>query len=249
MAEDSKLRILVVDDDQAMVSTLRDILLATGHDVDVPHSGTEGMDLVGEPRPDGILMDIRMPGPNGVEAFREIKRLSPQSFVIFMTAYSDSSLVEEAEAEGAVEVLPKPLDLERLLRLIAATAERTAILVVDDDRAFCESLADALEIQGCDVRRAQTLDEALEIYGREPRRATVLDMRLDRGHTGLDAIPLLRRLNPRGVIVLMTGFSELVEEMRGGLELSATACMTKPLEVDELLLTIRREVDRRRTAH
>ena len=73
-------------------------------------------------------------------------------------------------------------------------------------------------------------------------------MKLDRGHTGLEAIPLLRRLNPRGVIVLVTGYSELVEEMQGGLELSASACMTKPLEVEELLSTIRREVDRRRPA-
>ena len=125
MAEGSKLRILVVDDDPSMVSTLRDILNATGHEVDVAYSGTEAIELVGDLRPDGILMDIRMPGPNGVEAFREIKRRSPHSFVIFMTAYSDSSLVDEAAAEGAVDVLPKPLDLERLLRLIATTACRT----------------------------------------------------------------------------------------------------------------------------
>ena len=82
----------------------------------------------------------------------------------------------------------------------------------------------------------------------EPRRATVIDMKLDGGHTGVEAIPLLRRLNPRGVIVLITGFSELVDEMRDGLELSASAAMTKPLEVEELLATIQREVERRRTA-
>ncbi len=248
MTESPRLRILVVDDDQSMVSTLRDILMATGHEVEVAYSGTEAIERVGELRPDCILMDIRMPGPNGVEAFREIKQLSPQSFVIFMTAYSSSSLVDEAHAEGAVDVLPKPLDLERLLRLIDSTAERTAILVVDDDPAFCTSLADALEQRGCDVRRARSFDEALAVYGREPWRAAVLDMKLDRGHTGLEAIPLLRRLNPRGVIVMVTGYSELVEEMQGGLELSASACLTKPLEVEELLSTIRREVDRRRPA-
>ena len=247
MKVSSKLRVLVVDDDQSMVATLRDILMATGHDVDVAYSGTEAIEVVGQLRPDCILMDIRMPGPNGVEAFRQIKRLSPQSFVIFMTAYSDSSLVEEARTEGAVEILPKPLDLEALLGLIRSTAERTAVLVVDDDAAFCESLTDALELRGCDVRQARSFDEALAVYGREPRRAAVLDMRLDGGHTGVEAIPLMRELNPRGVIVLITGFSELVDEMRDGLELSASAAMTKPLEVEELLSTIEREVERRRT--
>ena len=248
MTEHPKLRVLVVDDDQSMVATLRDILMATGHEVDVAYSGTEAIEVVGELRPDCILMDIRMPGPNGVESFREIKRLSPESFVIFMTAYSDSALVDEARTEGAVEILPKPLDLEVLLGLIRSTAERTAILVVDDDVSFCDSLAEALEARGCDVRRARSFDEALAAYGREPRRATVIDMKLDDGHTGVEAIPLLRRLNPRGVIVLITGFSELVDEMRDGLELSASAAMTKPLEVEELLATIQREVERRRTA-
>ena len=73
-------------------------------------------------------------------------------------------------------------------------------------------------------------------------------MRLDHGHTGLEAIPRLRQLNPRGVIILVTGFSELVEKMREGLELSASACFTKPLEIGHLLGTIQREVERRRPA-
>ena len=247
MTDSAKLRILVVDDDPSMVSTLRDILQATGHEVEVAYSGSEAIERVGDLRPDCILMDVRMPGPNGVEAFRRIKRISPQSFVIFMTAYSDSSLVSEARAEGAVEVLSKPLDLERLLGLIQSTAESTAILLVDDDRAFCSTLAEALAARGCDVLGAGSFDDALEIYGREPRRAAIVDMKLDRGHTGLEVIPRLRRLNPRGVIVLITGFSELVEEMRSGLELSASACLTKPLEIDDLLLTIQQEVDRRRS--
>ena len=246
MSEIPSLRILVVDDDPSMVSTLEDVLQASGYQVEVAYSGTEAIERVAEIEPDCILMDIRMPGPNGVEAFREIRRVSPHSFVIFMTAYSSSSLVDEAAAEGAVGVLTKPLDLDRLLGLIESTAERTPILIVDDDEAFCDSLADALLARDCDVRRAESFDEALALYRREPRRATVLDMRLDGGHTGLELIPLLRRFNPRGVIVLVTGFTELVEQMEGGLELSASACLSKPLEVGELLSTIQQEVDRRR---
>ena len=159
-----------MDDDPSMVSTLRDILMATGHDVDVAYSGSEAIELVGDLEPDCILMDIRMPGPNGVEAFREIKRISPRSFRHLHDRVLSIGLVDEAEAAGAVGVLPKPLDLERLLRLIESTAERTAILVVDDDPGFlCTSLADALEAEGCDVRRARSFDDALALY--RPRAA------------------------------------------------------------------------------
>lgn len=112
--------LLVVDDDLGMVATLSDILQASGYSVETATDGLEATEWVRahERAPDCILMDIRMPGVNGVDAFREIKRLAPECRVIFMTAYSNSGLVDEARDEGAVDVLPKPLDLERLLRLV-----------------------------------------------------------------------------------------------------------------------------------
>ena len=118
-----KVRLLVVDDDEGMAATLRDVLGASGYGVEVAHSGFEAVDRVREHKPDGILMDIRMPGMNGVETFRETRTLSPESFVIFMTAFSESALVEDARREGAVDVVAKPLDLESLLRLIARSVE------------------------------------------------------------------------------------------------------------------------------
>ncbi|MEM7354543.1 MAG: response regulator [Acidobacteriota bacterium] len=114
-------RLLVVDDNEGMVATLEDILGAAGYCIDVAYSGHEAVERVKQRQPDGILMDIRMPGMNGVEAFREIKRLSPESFVIFMTAYAASALVEDAKQEGAIEVIAKPLDLQYVMALIIRT--------------------------------------------------------------------------------------------------------------------------------
>ena len=113
------LSVLVVDDDQGMVATLRDILTACGHTVEAAFDGSEAIDVARRQRPDVVLMDIRMPVMNGVEAFRGMKWVSPKSRVVFMTAYAESELADEARAEGAVEVLPKPLDLDRLLHLLS----------------------------------------------------------------------------------------------------------------------------------
>lgn len=119
MAHDSgRARLLVVDDDRGMVETLADILGASGYEVDVAYSGLQAVEFVRQQKPEGILMDIRMPEMNGVEAFRQTKRLAPDCFVIFMTAFSASALVDDARREGALEIIPKPLDLERLLSLI-----------------------------------------------------------------------------------------------------------------------------------
>ncbi len=117
-----RIRLLVVDDDEGMVATLRDILGASGYGVDVAFSGREAVERVKNHRPDGILMDIRMPGLNGIEAFRQTKELAPESFVIFMTAFSESALVEDARREGALKVVPKPLDVPNLLQLIKHAA-------------------------------------------------------------------------------------------------------------------------------
>lgn len=115
---DRTTRLLVVDDNEAMVDTLRDILGAAGYAIDVAYSGKEAIKQVEKRRPNGILMDILMPGLNGVETFREIKRLSPESFVVFMTAFADSTLVDEAKLEGAREVIYKPLDLKVVMELM-----------------------------------------------------------------------------------------------------------------------------------
>ncbi len=121
-----RIRLLVVDDDEGMVATLRDILGASGYGVDVAFSGREAVEQVKTRRPDGILMDIRMPEMNGVEAFRKTKKLAPKSFVIFMTAFSESALVEDARREGALNVVPKPLDVPNLLQLIQRAADPAA---------------------------------------------------------------------------------------------------------------------------
>jgi len=64
------------------------------------------------------FMDIKMPGINGVQTFREIKKINPQAAVIMMTAYSVEDLVREALEEGAYAVVYKPFDVENILSII-----------------------------------------------------------------------------------------------------------------------------------
>ncbi len=243
---DAEARILVVDDDEGMVATLRDILGVAGYQVDIAYSGQDAVDRVRLQTPDCILMDVRMPGLNGVEAFREIKRLAPESYVIFMTAYAASTLVEDARREGAVEVVPKPLDLEQVLSLIEETAQKTPVMVVDDDSPFCHSLADALEGQDFDVHAVQDVNDAIQLFEREPRRVVILDMKLD-DRNGLDVLLILKEINPRAIVILMTGFPDLQDAMKRGLSMSAAACLNKPFEIEDLIREVRTAVERRRS--
>jgi two-component system response regulator AtoC len=105
-----------------MAETLADILSVFGYAVTTASSAVAAVRVVTQTRPDLVLMDVRMPGLSGVEALKTMKALAPQVAVIMMTAFARDDLAEEARRAAALAVLPKPLDMERLLALLTQVA-------------------------------------------------------------------------------------------------------------------------------
>ncbi len=114
--------VLLVDDDVGMVETLGDILAASRYQVATADSGEAAVARVQAGRFDAVLMDIKMPGLNGVQALRAIKFLAPEIPVIMMTAYTRDELVAEAQQTTGFPVLVKPLDLDRVLAILSQIA-------------------------------------------------------------------------------------------------------------------------------
>ncbi len=115
-----KSSIIVVDDDTALAEGISDVLDAKGYSVSIANHGFEALDLINNNIYDLALMDIQMPDINGVETYRRIKAVRPQIKVIMMTAYSTENLVHAAIHEGAIGVMYKPVDLDRLIAVIEA---------------------------------------------------------------------------------------------------------------------------------
>ncbi len=112
------LRILVVDDDSDHAESVADILTMRGHDVDIAGSAESGIAKYRAAPFDVVLMDVKMPGMNGVEAFFEIRKLRADAKIVMMTGFSLEELVERAMANGAVGTLRKPLAISQLLQTI-----------------------------------------------------------------------------------------------------------------------------------
>lgn len=116
--EGKKLKILVVDDQLGMRETLTDILQEAGYFVEAAVDGYGAVEKAGAQFYDIILMDIIMPGINGVEAIKEIKKITKQTEFILMTAYSAENLIEEAINCGIYQYINKPFPPEQIISLL-----------------------------------------------------------------------------------------------------------------------------------
>lgn len=107
-------RILVVDDEPDACDFLKQFLTLKGYQATTATSGPEALKKVKEERPDLILLDIRMPGMDGIEVLRRVKEVDVAIGVIMITAVKDEEIGKQALQMGANDYITKPLDLEYL---------------------------------------------------------------------------------------------------------------------------------------
>jgi two-component system response regulator HydG len=114
-----KPKILVVDDESSHRQMIKAVLSAEGYEIREAADGNQALKAVEEKFHDLILMDIRMPGPSGIESLQKIKDISPGIPIIIMTAYASVNTAIDALKSGAYDYLTKPLDIEELKILVA----------------------------------------------------------------------------------------------------------------------------------
>jgi response regulator NasT len=110
-------KILVVDDDLVVLATINLGLRRAGYEVFQVDGGEPALGIARRERPDLALLDISMPGLNGIEVARVLKREIKVPF-IFLTALSDKDIVAEAAQTGALGYLVKPLEISRIVPAI-----------------------------------------------------------------------------------------------------------------------------------
>jgi len=110
--------VLIVDDDPELRETLADVLEMAGFGVETAGGGEEAIMKVKERSFDVVLLDIKLPGMNGVDTFKAIKKISPETRAIMMTAYAMEALINEALSACAFTVLYKPFEPDKVLELI-----------------------------------------------------------------------------------------------------------------------------------
>jgi DNA-binding NtrC family response regulator len=122
-------RVLLVDDEVEFVETLAERMRARGLEVDVALSGAEALEKARARSFDAIVLDLAMPGMDGIETLRRLREGNPDLQIILLTGQGTVRTAVEATKLGAMDFLQKPADIQTLLEKIReARANRLSVV-------------------------------------------------------------------------------------------------------------------------
>ncbi len=165
-------KLLIVDDEHSVRDSLNKWFREEGYEVGTAESASEALSRVAEQRWDAALLDIKMPGTDGIELQRRLHEVDPQLIVIMMTGYASVETAVAALKNGAYDYVTKPLDPDEIAHLVknALSHRRTQ----QENIVLKETVAEALrppDLVGKSAAMQKVL-EAIETVG--PTDATVL---------------------------------------------------------------------------
>ncbi len=239
--------LLIVDDEPNMRITLGEILSEEGYEIATAESGEQALEMCLRKPYDIILMDVRMPGISGVEAFRRIRREQAGARIILMTAYSADELKRAAIDEGAIAFLTKPLEVDSVLKLIS-DVKNTAILVVDEEEDASGALSRSLKKQGYRVTTTNSAHDALELVEQIRFDIIFIGARLP-VMNGLELYLAIKEITPTSTAIMMTGNEEEFEAIaQEAVRRTAYTVLHKPLDIDHVVSLLERIAGQRASA-
>jgi CheY-like chemotaxis protein/CBS domain-containing protein len=198
----TKIRVLLVDDEEPFVRGMSRLLKFRGFEVSTALNGQEAVDAVKQSGFDVVVLDIKMPGMDGIETLGEIKKLEPETEVIMLTGHASLSSGAQALRKGAYDYLMKPCDPEDLIEKIreANEAENIRRHPVLWPRKLVGEVAlhpirpllpDDLVSEALEAMRRETAEEAVE---------EIFILNEDGGLVGVvtkkDLVELARKVHP-----------------------------------------------------
>jgi DNA-binding NtrC family response regulator len=118
------IRVLLIDDEKIFVDSLTRVLRRRGMEVQSANTGADGLELLSREQFDVIVLDVRMPGMDGIATFKVMQERDPTTPVIFLSGHIDIKQVSQALKDGCAEVLLKPCPIDNLVSCIENAYER-----------------------------------------------------------------------------------------------------------------------------
>jgi len=248
-----KIDLLLVDDEVEFLDATARALGRRGFVVRTAENGRRALELLLDQAFDAIVLDVKMPGPDGVEVFHRVKSRHPELPVIMLTGHGTVQQAFETSREGVYEYLSKPCDMDKLAAVVhravarrgrgedegddARTSELIRVLMVDHELDFLQAVAPALQRRGMRVIVAFNTAEAIEEAERQPFDVAVIDI----GLPGANGAELLRRIagvRPLTQMIVLSGRPSM-DKLAEAQEARVFAFLVKPQGVEALARKIR----------
>ncbi|GEM_PF-3572607 len=249
-------KVLVVDDEEHIRKNVCRALSLEGYEAVSAASGPEALKKISQEEFQVALLDIKMPGMDGLELLRAISERSPNTVRIMLTGMADRESVQAALAGRAFGYLIKPCKLEDLLGTVRRAVEYGAsrntsvtpqysrgkcVLVVDDEKHVRENLVRFLNEEGYDAEGAFDGADALFKLSQQKFAIVILDIKMP-GMNGAQVLKAIKQDYPETCVIVLSTLSPTQKaeaEIRSRLiEDGAYACLEKPCKLDDLLRTI-----------
>ena len=167
------MNVLVVDDDRAVRDALRRVLTLAGYELQTADGGAEAIELVAASVPDVVVLDVGMPGLDGLEVCRRLRRLGNRVPILMLTARVDISDRVAGLDAGADDYLVKPFDVAELKARLRALMRRALPEGDPDELSFAELTLDrarhGASVDGRVAELTRTEYQLLELFMRNPR--------------------------------------------------------------------------------
>lgn len=232
-------KLLVVDDNRDLGEGLRDILEDENYEVTLALTGEEAVSLSHEKYFDITLMDVQLPGINGIDAIMAIRSIRPDARMIVMSGYRIEQLLAEALKKDKVSVLRKPSTTNQVLTALGDFHSADIVLIADDNPHTVSNIELFLKANEYQVVVAHHEHEAVDGVLLGKAQVLILDLQLPILR-GLEILIELQNQGRAIPTILVTGY---LPEETGAVDvlhsLSVTGCLFKPFRPEQLLEGLR----------
>jgi len=233
----TKIKVLVVDDEKIIRDFFGRLLSLQGLEVIEAEDGYKASELAKGNKFDLYFIDVRMPGMDGLETFRQIRQVHPEAQVVMMTGYALDNILEQAQKEGASGSIRKPFAIGEIKGIVEKAAreknkEAANTLVIDDDQAVLNFFGNFLKVKNQKYSLINNAKDALELIQREKFNLVFLDLVL-KDADGLELYKKIKEILPQAEIVIITGYHDKAKEIEGKADISGL--LYKPFEIEGII--------------
>lgn len=240
-------KILVVDDNTDYCEGIIDFLEMEGFDAIGVYDGFKALEVIKEETFDMVLMDVRMPGMDGVETFQKLKKVSPGTPTILMTAFEVENRIREALRSGVFGAFQKPVDNKRLICSIKKSfPDGAVVMIADDDKELSSNLLNVISENG--YRGVVVRDREIAIKSASEKKFDIIIIDLkQKDSNGLETCKKILDFRPDVNVIIITDNTKETESIIDqNSKKNVCAFLEKPINTVNLLEVMQKTMKDRR---